>query len=137
MHEIGRLSFATVLSSQSATALLKSMEDLPVLIVTGAEDQLVPLKSAQAMASGFANSVCSVSSIPSRPTPECLLILATGFVCRDWWPSQGAVTYPTRSARRRCLRRSPRSSAGWLRLRPIIFPRPFKKSPSRPRAKWT
>lgn len=57
LHEIGRLSFATVLSSQSAAALLKSAEDLPVLVVAGAEDVLVPLKSVQAMASKLVNSV--------------------------------------------------------------------------------
>lgn len=61
LHEIGRLSFATVLSSQNATALLKSVEDLPVLVVAGAEDALVSLKSAQAMASKVLNSV----SIPA------------------------------------------------------------------------
>ncbi|KAJ0971260.1 hypothetical protein J5N97_019219 [Dioscorea zingiberensis] len=56
LHEIGRLSFATVLSPENAAALLKSVEDLPVLIVAGAEDALVSLKSAQAMASKLVNS---------------------------------------------------------------------------------
>lgn len=57
LHEIGRLSFATVLSPQNAAALLKSVEDFPILVVAGAEDALVPLKSSQAMASKFVNSV--------------------------------------------------------------------------------
>lgn len=57
LHEIGRLSFATVLSAQNAASLLKSIEDLPVLVIAGAEDVLVPLKSAQAMASQLVNSV--------------------------------------------------------------------------------
>lgn len=33
------------------------MEDLPVLVVAGSEDALVSLKSAQAMASKFVNSI--------------------------------------------------------------------------------
>ncbi|XP_010917315.1 uncharacterized protein [Elaeis guineensis] len=57
LHEIGRLSFATVLSPQNAATLLKSVEDLPVLVVAGAEDALVSLKSAQAMASQLVNSL--------------------------------------------------------------------------------
>ena len=57
LHEIGRLSFSTVLSPENAAALLKSVEDLPVLIVAGAEDALVSLKSAQAMSSKLVNSV--------------------------------------------------------------------------------
>lgn len=57
LHEIGRLSFATVLSPENADALLKSIENLPVLIVVGAEDALVSLKSAQVMASKLLNSV--------------------------------------------------------------------------------
>jgi pimeloyl-ACP methyl ester carboxylesterase len=62
LHEIGRMSFATVLSAQRAADLLKSVHDLPVLVVAGAEDVLVSLKSAQAMASKFANSVCAIFS---------------------------------------------------------------------------
>ena len=46
LHEIGRLSFATVFSPQNAEALLKAVENLPVLVVVGAEDALVSLKSA-------------------------------------------------------------------------------------------
>ncbi|KAF9603937.1 hypothetical protein IFM89_039157, partial [Coptis chinensis] len=46
-----RLSYETILSSQTAKALLKSMKELPVLVVGGAEDGLVSLKSAQVMAS--------------------------------------------------------------------------------------
>lgn len=46
-----------VLSPQDAAALLNSVEDVPVLVVAGAEDVLVPLKSSQAMASKLVNSV--------------------------------------------------------------------------------
>ena len=59
LHEIGKLSFETFLSPQHAESLLKSVEQLPVLVIAGAEDALVPLKSVQAMASKFVNSVSS------------------------------------------------------------------------------
>lgn len=62
LHEIGRLSFATVLSPQNAEALLKSVEDLPILVVAGAEDALVSLNYSQAMASKLVNSV-SIKSL--------------------------------------------------------------------------
>lgn len=57
LHEIGRLSYETVLSSQNATSLLKAVDDLPILVIAGAEDALVSLKSAQVMASKLVNSV--------------------------------------------------------------------------------
>lgn len=57
LHEIGRLSSETVLSPQNAESLLKAVEDMPVLVIAGAEDALVSLKSSQAMASKLANSV--------------------------------------------------------------------------------
>lgn len=61
LHEIGRLSFETVLSPQNAATLLKAVEDIPVLVIAGAEDALVSLKSVQTMASKLVNSV----SIPT------------------------------------------------------------------------
>ena len=63
LHEIGKLSFETVLSPQNAATLLQAIEDLPVLVIAGAEDALVPLKSAQIMASKLVNSV-STSEYP-------------------------------------------------------------------------
>ena len=57
LHEIGRLSYETFLSPHNASSLLKAVEDVPVLVIAGAEDALVPLKSSQAMASKFVNSV--------------------------------------------------------------------------------
>lgn len=54
---MGRFSFSTVLSSKRAADLLRSVEDLPVLVVAGSEDALVSVKSAQAMASKLVNSV--------------------------------------------------------------------------------
>ena len=57
LHEIGQLSFATVLSPQNVEALLKVVENLPVLVMVGAEDALVSLESAHAMASKLVNSI--------------------------------------------------------------------------------
>lgn len=57
LHEIGRLSSEMVLPTQNALLLLKAVENLPVLVVAGAEDALVPLKSSQVMASKLVNSV--------------------------------------------------------------------------------
>ena len=62
LHEIGKLSFETVLSPQNAATLLQAIEDLPVLVIAGAEDALVPLKSAQIMASKLVNSVSTSES---------------------------------------------------------------------------
>ncbi|KAB1218633.1 hypothetical protein CJ030_MR3G026513 [Morella rubra] len=56
LHEIGRLSSETALSLQNADSLIKAIEDIPVLVITGAEDALVSLKSSQAMAVKFVNS---------------------------------------------------------------------------------
>lgn len=57
VHEIGKLSCETVLSLQNSASLLKTLKDVPVLVIAGAEDVLVPLKSSQAMASKLVNSV--------------------------------------------------------------------------------
>ncbi|XP_078432325.1 uncharacterized protein LOC144703905 [Wolffia australiana] len=86
LHEIGRLSFATVLPLGNEVALQKSAEGLPVLIVTGAEDQLVPVKSAQAMASGFANSrlvaISGCGHLPHEECPKALLAALSPFITR-------------------------------------------------------
>lgn len=79
LHEIGKLSFETVLSPQNAASLLQSVKDLPVLVIAGAEDALVPLKSAQVMASRFVNSVST-----SQPPLDSLLHQARW----DPWPKK-------------------------------------------------
>lgn len=58
LSEISRLSYEMVLSPQNVASLLNSIGDLPVLVVAGAEDTLVPLKSSQALASKLANLAC-------------------------------------------------------------------------------
>lgn len=57
LHEIGKLSYEFVLSPQHAAGLLEAVEDIPVLVIAGAEDALVSLKSTQSMASKLVNSV--------------------------------------------------------------------------------
>jgi len=57
LHEIGKLSCEIVLSPQNAMSLLKAVQNLPVLVITGAEDALISLRSAQTMASKFVDSV--------------------------------------------------------------------------------
>lgn len=51
------MSHETILPPQCEAALLKAVENLPVLVIAGAEDALVPLKSSQALASKLVNSV--------------------------------------------------------------------------------
>lgn len=57
LHEIGKLSSETILTQQNESLLVKAVEYTPLLVIAGAEDALVPLKSVQAMASKFVNSV--------------------------------------------------------------------------------
>lgn len=57
LHEIGKLSSETILSAKNAESLLQAVENIPVLVIAGAEDLLVSLKTSQAMASKFKNSV--------------------------------------------------------------------------------
>ncbi|KAF8400707.1 hypothetical protein HHK36_014007 [Tetracentron sinense] len=86
LHEIGRLSFETVLSPQNAASLLKAVEDLPVLVVAGADDALVSLKSAQAMASKLLNSrlvaVSGCGHLPHEECPKALLAALSPFITR-------------------------------------------------------
>ncbi|KAK1306698.1 hypothetical protein QJS10_CPA10g00450 [Acorus calamus] len=86
LHEIGRLSFANILSSQNAAALLKSVEQLPVLVVAGAENTLVPLKSTQAMASKLVNSrlvaISGCGHLPHEECPKALLAALSPFITR-------------------------------------------------------
>ncbi|KAG7541153.1 Alpha/beta hydrolase fold-1 [Arabidopsis thaliana x Arabidopsis arenosa] len=61
-----------ILSPQNALALIKSIGDLPVLVVAGAEDALVPLKSSQVLASKLTNSrLIEISGCGHLPHEEC------------------------------------------------------------------
>ncbi|XP_010462127.1 PREDICTED: uncharacterized protein LOC104742777 isoform X2 [Camelina sativa] len=86
LNEISKLSYEMILSPQNASALLKSMGDLPILVVAGAEDTLVPLKSSKALASKLTNSrLVEISGCGHLPHEECptTLVSALGsFICR-------------------------------------------------------
>lgn len=76
LYEIGRLSSDTVLSEQNASLLVKAVKDTPVLVIAGAEDALVPLKSVQAMSSKFVDStLVAISSCGHLPHEECPKVL--------------------------------------------------------------
>ncbi|KAG5537610.1 hypothetical protein RHGRI_024902 [Rhododendron griersonianum] len=84
LHEIGKLSSETVLSPQNAATLLQAIKDLPVLVIAGAEDALVPLKSAQVMASRFVNSklvaISGCGHLPHEECPKALLAAILPFI---------------------------------------------------------
>ncbi|KAG5527488.1 hypothetical protein RHGRI_028400 [Rhododendron griersonianum] len=84
LHEIGKLSSETVLSPQNAATLLQAIKDLPVLVIAGAEDALVPLKSAQVMASRFVNSklvaISRCGHLPHEECPKALLAAILPFI---------------------------------------------------------
>lgn len=86
LHEIGKLSFESVLSRQNATSLLQAIKDLPVLVIAGAEDVLVPLKSAQVMASKLVNSklvaISGCGHLPQEECPKALLAAISPFISK-------------------------------------------------------
>ncbi|MBA0848765.1 hypothetical protein Goshw_006833, partial [Gossypium schwendimanii] len=83
LHEIGRLSNETILSPQNATSLLKAVEEMPVLVITGAEDAHISLKSSQAMASKLVNSrlvaISGCGHLPHEECPKALLAAISPF----------------------------------------------------------
>lgn len=86
LHEIGRLSHEMILPPQCEAALLKAVEDLPVLVIAGAEDALVSLKSSQVMASKLVNSrlvaISGCGHLPHEECPKALLAAITPFISR-------------------------------------------------------
>ncbi|KAI4329301.1 hypothetical protein L6164_021583 [Bauhinia variegata] len=86
LHEIGKLSSETVISAKNAESLLQAVEDMPVLVITGAEDSLVPLKSCQAMASKLVNSrlvaISGCGHLPHEECPNALLAAISPFISR-------------------------------------------------------
>lgn len=86
LHEIGRLSSETIISQQNESLLVKAVEGLPLLVIAGAEDALVPLKSVQAMASKFVNSrVVAISGcghLPHEECPKALLAAVLPFISK-------------------------------------------------------
>ncbi|XP_073273413.1 uncharacterized protein [Primulina huaijiensis] len=86
LHEIGKLSYETVLSPQNATALLSAVESLPILVISGAEDVLVPLKSVQTMAYKLVNSrlvaISGCGHLPHEECPKALLAAISPFISK-------------------------------------------------------
>lgn len=86
LHEIGKLSGETVLSPEKATSLVKAVQDLPILVVTGAEDALVALRPAQTMASKFVDSrlvaISGCGHLPHEECPKALLAAMSPFISR-------------------------------------------------------
>ncbi|XP_020549387.1 uncharacterized protein LOC105164189 isoform X3 [Sesamum indicum] len=86
LHEIGKLSYETVLPPHGAALILKAVETLPVLVVAGAEDVLVPLKSVQTLASKLVNSrmvaISGCGHLPHEECPKALLAAISPFINR-------------------------------------------------------
>ncbi|XP_010417729.1 PREDICTED: uncharacterized protein LOC104703416 [Camelina sativa] len=86
LHEIGRLSSEMVLPTHNALSLLQAVENLPVLVVAGAEDALVSLKSSQVMASKLVNSrlvaISGCGHLPHEECPKALLAAMSPFISR-------------------------------------------------------
>ncbi|KAJ8773631.1 hypothetical protein K2173_005877 [Erythroxylum novogranatense] len=86
LHEIGKLSFETILSPQVSASLMQAVENMPVLIIAGAEDALVPLKSSQTMASKLVNSrlvaISGCGHLPHEECPKTLLAAISPFISR-------------------------------------------------------
>ncbi|KEH28729.1 putative haloalkane dehalogenase [Medicago truncatula] len=86
VHEIGKLSSETILAAKNAESLLQAVEDIPVLVIAGAEDSLVSLKSCQAMASKLENSrllaISGCGHLPHEECPKALLAAISPFISR-------------------------------------------------------
>ncbi|KAL1077193.1 hypothetical protein V6Z11_D10G079700 [Gossypium hirsutum] len=86
LHEISRLSSETILSPQNATSLLKAIEEMPVLVIAGAEDAHISLKSCQALASKLVNSrlvaISGCGHLPHEECPKALLAAISPFIHR-------------------------------------------------------
>ncbi|KAB2061381.1 hypothetical protein ES319_A10G081300v1 [Gossypium barbadense] len=86
LHEISRLSSETILSPQNATSLLKAIEGMPVLVIAGAEDAHISLKSCQALASKLVNSrlvaISGCGHLPHEECPKALLAAISPFIHR-------------------------------------------------------
>lgn len=91
LNEISKLSYEMILSPQNASALLNSVGDLPVLVVAGAEDALVPLKSSQALASKLTNSVSFLHHLTKIFTASCTYVCVHTEICSTIWMRTSAT----------------------------------------------
>lgn len=105
LHEIGKLSGETIIPSERASSLVKAVQDLPILVVTGAEDALVSLRSAQTMASKFVDSVSILFALLLRKLCRYFYLFRVlncySISCPKWWGCNLGVyrlsTAPSRS----------------------------------------
>jgi len=64
LSEVSKATSATaVLSSSDAADLVRCLASFPALVVAGIQDNLVPIKSAQSLASQLPGSVCLFTSV--------------------------------------------------------------------------
>ncbi|XP_076929682.1 uncharacterized protein LOC143594191 [Bidens hawaiensis] len=86
LHEIGKLSSETIFTQQNETLLVKAVGDTPLLVIAGAEDALVPLKTVQTMASKFVNSrlvaISGCGHLPHEECPKALLAAVLPFISK-------------------------------------------------------
>ncbi|CAI8611856.1 unnamed protein product [Vicia faba] len=86
VHEIGKLSSENILSAKNAESLLHDVKDISLLVIAGAEDSLVSLKSCQTMASKFVNSrlvaISGCGHLPHEECPKALLAAVLPFIGR-------------------------------------------------------
>lgn len=84
VHEIGKLSSENILSAKNAESLLQDVKDISLLVIAGAEDSLVSLKSCQTMASKFVNSrlvaISGCGHLPHEECPKALLAAVLPFI---------------------------------------------------------
>eukprot|EP00252_Welwitschia_mirabilis_P004001 TRINITY_DN14137_c0_g1_i1.p1 TRINITY_DN14137_c0_g1~~TRINITY_DN14137_c0_g1_i1.p1 ORF type:complete len:614 (-),score=82.04 TRINITY_DN14137_c0_g1_i1:317-2158(-) len=84
LAEVSRLSIGSTLSSNDVYGILKSLQRLPVLIASGAEDILVSLRSSQDLASKLPNSklvaLSGCGHLPHEESPKALLKAMVPFV---------------------------------------------------------
>lgn len=84
VHEIGKLSSENILSAKNAESLLQDVKEISLLVIAGAEDSLVSLKSCQTMASKFVNSrlvaISGCGHLPHEECPKALLAAVLPFI---------------------------------------------------------
>lgn len=87
MSEVCKATSATaVLSTSSAAELVRCVSNLPVLVVAGSKDNLVPIKTTQSLASQLPNSrlvlVPNCGHLPHEECPDALLSAMIPFMTK-------------------------------------------------------
>jgi pimeloyl-ACP methyl ester carboxylesterase len=87
LAEVNRACMTSaVLSSASAAELVRSVANLPALIVSGVQDKLVPLKASQSLASQLPlarlAAIPGCGHLPHEECPTALLSSTIPFISR-------------------------------------------------------